>query len=137
MPLDQAARLVPFQIAVPSYLPVVLGYTSLRVDQSGSPDGAIVYLIYSPAVITSNATADGLLTAGGFFIVESPEPGTDAGAVIDAQVRYNGATRVTVDGNPGCYAGNQVNWWASGIHYDIVSPYSESDMLSIATSMGT
>lgn len=128
--------MVSFRIAVPSYFPRTFGYRSVRVDPS-YPTGPLVYLIYSPVPISSNVTMDGLLAAGGFFVLEVPEPGTDPGPIIDAQVQQNGATRIVVNGSPGFYAGNQVHWWAGGIHYDIVSPYPESDMLAIAVSMGT
>ena len=136
MSLDAAQQLVSFHIAVPTFSPQPLSYRSVRVDSSW-PTGPLVYLIYASGPISANTTSDDLLASGGFFIVEVPEPGTDPGPIIGAQVQQNGATRISVNGIAGFYAGNQVHWWAGGIHYNIVSPYSESDMCTVATSMGT
>ena len=128
--------MVSFRIGVPSYLPLAFGYTSVRVDPT-YPTGGLVYLIYSPVPIGSNITMDGLLVAGGFFVVEDHELATDPGRIIDAAVREQGAAKVTINGSPGLYAGNQVHWWATGTHYAIVSPFSEAEMLAIANSMAS
>lgn len=136
MSLTEAQQAVQFHIAVPARLPAGLAFSSARVDGS-YPTGGLVYLIYSPVPIDSNITADGLLAVGGFFVVEVPEPATNPEAAIDSQIRYNGAIRVDVNGSPGFFAGNQVHWWVGGIHYAIVSPFDEPEMLAIAVSMAT
>ena len=134
--LETARQMVPFRVPVPAHLPGSLPYSSVRVD-STSPSGALVYLIYSPGPLPSETTPDALLSQGGLFIVMTPEPGTDPGPVIAAQVLHNGGTEVSIDGSPGVYVGNQIHWWADGIHYALVSPSSETDMVAIAVSMGT
>ena len=135
MSLAQTQQVAGFPIKTPTSLPRTLAYSSIRV--ASYPSGSLVYVLYSPEAIPANATADGLLSAGGFFVIENSEPTTDPGSVIDAYIKANGGSRVTIDGNPGMFTGSQVHWWSQGVHYAIVSPYSESDMMSTADSMGT
>lgn len=136
MSLDNAQQVARFHIALPNTFPSSLTCRSVRVDPSW-PAGPLVYLIYTSHPMSTNTTSDSVLASGGFFVVEAPEPGTDPGPIIDAQVQQNGATRITINSEPGFYAGNQVHWWAAGVHYNIVSPFSRSEMIAIAVSMGT
>ncbi|HII41224.1 MAG TPA: hypothetical protein HA326_08435 [Thermoplasmata archaeon] len=132
--LDTARSMVSFQIGVPTYLPRAFAHTAVRVDPS-YPMGGLVYLIYSSVPFDDNTTMADLLGAGGFFIVETHEPATDPGPIIEAVVKEQAATKVTINGNPGFSAGNQLHWWALGIHYAIVSPFPQADMVAIANSV--
>lgn len=134
--LDAAQQMVSFHVAVPSSVQPTYAYTSIRIDTT-YPTGPLLYLIYSSVPLSANTTVDELIAAQGFFIVEVPEPATNSTRVIDAQVQYNSAARVSVNGDPGCYAGNQLHWWANGIHYAIVSSLTRSETLAIAASMQT